>query len=241
MNNISKTDLDLLKQKYDNLDPIIDKINNNYPIQYLIGYVDFYGYQIKVNESVLIPRFETETLVEKTVNYIKERKLLNAKVIDIGTGSGCICIALKKIIESLSVSALDISSDALKLAKENAKLNKVNINFILSDIFKFDTSEKYDVIISNPPYIPTGSICDPKIEYEPYNAIYVSGNPLKYYEQIFKLAKKIINPQYLMAFEIDEDESVNLYKLAHDFFPNEQIIIEKDLANKDRFLFIMND
>ena len=125
----------LLQKKYRNLEPIVNKINNNYPIQYLIGNVDFYGYTIKVNEDVLIPRFETETLVEKTIDLINKLKLEKASVLDVGTGSGCISIALKCEIPTLEITAIDKSRKALNIARKNAKFNKVKINFICKDLF----------------------------------------------------------------------------------------------------------
>ena len=135
--SITTNDWKLLKAKYKNLNKVVKKINKNYPVQYLIGNVNFYGYNINVNKHVLIPRFETETLVEKTIEYIKKLKLENGSLIDLGTGSGCISIVLKKELESLNITGLDISNKALKLARKNAKNNKADIYFIKENIFKF--------------------------------------------------------------------------------------------------------
>ena len=150
---ISLTDWRLLEQKYQNMDYPIRRIENGYPIQYLIGNVDFYGYKILVNKNVLIPRFETETLVEKTLKYIDEYKFSKASVLEIGTGSGCISVALKKEKEDLEITATDISIGALKIAKKNAKLNKCKITFIKQDVNKCKLFNNYDVLISNPPYL----------------------------------------------------------------------------------------
>ncbi len=241
LENISKKDYELLQEKYRNLDDIIERINNGYPVQYLIGNVDFYGYIIKVNPNVLIPRFETEGLVEKTLTYLNKLELNNASLLEIGTGSGCISIALKKERPSLEISAIDISSKAISLAKKNAKINKVDINFIKKDMFKYNLINNYDVIVSNPPYITPGDKVSENTKYEPYNAIYVEGNPLKYYEQIFKIGEKSLNKKFLIALEIDEDEGNNLKKLAKEYFPKAKIKIEKDLAGKNRYLFIINE
>lgn len=238
---VSKKDWELLKRKYKNIDQIINKINNGYPIQYLIGDVSFYGYIIKVNPSVLIPRFETEGLVEKTLRYIKDLDLNEASVLDIGTGSGCISIALKKEKSTLEITAIDNSYKALITAKRNAKLNKVNINFIHKNIFKFNIINKYDVIISNPPYISNGDKVSESIKFEPQNAIYVDGDPLKYYKKILDVSKNCLNSKFLIAFEIDELQGKNLKKLAKSYYSKSKIIIEKDLANKDRYLFIINE
>ena len=239
--NITKQDWNLLKQKYSNLDDIVNRINDGYPIQYLIGNVDFYGYLIKVNPSVLIPRFETESLVEKTISYLKELDLNNASVLDIGTGSGSISIALKKEINTLEITAIDKSRKAIRTAKKNSKLNKVKINYICKDVFKFNLVNNYDCIISNPPYLTYGDDVSENTKYEPKDALYVKNEPLEYYKQIFKIAKERLNKKSLIALEIDENEGKNLKRLAKEFFPKSKIILEKDLANKDRFLFVINE
>jgi release factor glutamine methyltransferase len=236
--NIVPNDWKLLQKKYKNLDNVLKKINNNYPIQYLIGYVDFYGYNIKVNKHVLIPRYETESLVEKTLDLIKKLNLTNSSVLDIGTGSGCISIALKNEIPSLQVTALDISRKAIKLAKKNAKTNHSDINFINKNMYKFKSINKYDVIISNPPYIKETDIIDPKTKYEPQNAIYGGENGTKYYDQIFKIASNNINNKHLISLEIGEEEGTELKKAAKIYFPKDKIVVAKDLANKNRFMFI---
>ena len=239
--NITKTDWQLLKEKYSNLEDIVKRINDGYPIQYLIGNVNFYGYNIKVNPSVLIPRFETESLVQKTLGYIKDFNLENASLLDIGTGSGCIAIALKKEIETLEVTGIDKSIKALWVANKNAKLNKVQINFILKNVFKFNLVNNYDVIISNPPYLSIGDDVAESINYEPKNALYVKNNPLEFYEQIFIVAKKCLNKKSLIALEIDENEGKNMKKLAKSYFPKAKIKLEKDLVNKDRYIFVINE
>lgn len=239
--SVSKRDWELLKRKYKNIIPIINKIEEGYPIQYLIGDVSFYGYIIKVNSSVLIPRFETEGLVEKTLKYIRELNLENSSVLDIGTGSGCISIALKKEISSLEITAIDNSYKAIMTAKRNAKYNKASINFIYKNVFKFNIINKYDVIISNPPYISPGDNVSKETKFEPKKAIYVEGDPLKYYKQILEVSHKCLNPKSLIAFEIDELQGKNLKKLAKEYYPKSKIILEKDLANKDRYLFIINE
>ena len=237
-NNINLSDWQLLQKKYRNLEPIVNKINNHYPIQYLIGNVDFYGYTIKVNENVLIPRFETETLVEKTIELIKKLNLEKSSLLDIGTGSGCISVALKSEIPSLEVTAIDNSRKALLVAKKNAKFNKVKINFIYKDLFKYNLVNNYDVIISNPPYIDDEINVSPEIKYEPHNAIFVSKEePLVYYEEIFKVALKSLNKKHLIALEIDEDHGEDMKKLVKKYFKADKIIVEKDLSGKDRYLF----
>lgn len=236
---ISLSDWRLLQNKYKNMDNVVEKIKKNYPIQYLIGNVDFYGYKILVNPNVLIPRFETETLVEKTLELINKLKLNKGSLLDIGTGSGCISVALKSEEKDLEITALDNSRKAIITARKNAKLNKVKINFIYKNIFKYNLINKYDIVISNPPYIPIGSDVDEKIKYEPKKAIFVDAdNDLVYYEQIFKICSKSLNTKHLIAFEIDELAGSRLKKLAKEYYPKDKIVVEKDLAGKERFLFV---
>lgn len=240
--NISNLDWNLLCQKYDNLEEVIAKIDEGYPIAYLIGDVSFYGYPFKVNENVLIPRFETETLIEKTIKLIKILNLENSNLIDLGTGSGVIAITLKKEIPSLNITAIDKSKEALKVAIENSKLNKVNVDFQNQDIFNYELPENISIVISNPPYIEEDSNYNQNVLYEPKEAIFVCNiNPLIYYEQILKIAKEQINKKHLIAFEIDEDHKEDMHKLCKKYFPSDNIVIEKDLAGKNRYAFIYSE
>lgn len=240
--NISNLDWNLLCQKYDNLEEVIAKIDEGYPIAYLIGDVSFYGYPFKVNENVLIPRFETETLIEKTIKLIKILNLENSNLIDLGTGSGVIAITLKKEIPSLNITAIDKSKEALKVAIENSKLNNVNVDFQNQDIFNYELPENISIVISNPPYIEEDSNYNQNVLYEPKEAIFVSNiNPLIYYEQILKIAKEQIAKKHLIAFEIDEDHKEDMHKLCKKYFPSDNIVIEKDLAGKNRYAFIYSE
>lgn len=240
--NISNLDWNLLCQKYDNLKEVIAKIDEGYPIAYLIGDVSFYGYPFKVNENVLIPRFETETLIEKTIKLIKSLNLENSNLIDLGTGSGVIAITLKKEIPSLNITAIDKSKEALKVAIENSKLNNVNVDFQNQDIFNYELPENISIVISNPPYIEEDSNYNQNVLYEPKEAIFVSNtNPLIYYEQILKMAKEQITKKHLIAFEIDEDHKEDMHKLCKKYFPSDNIVIEKDLAGKNRYAFIYSE
>ena len=147
-------------------------LKDGYPIQYLIGYVDFYGYKINVNEDVLIPRYETEYLLEKVINISKKIFSNKINILDIGTGSGAISIVLKNELNS-NVTACDISKKALNVAINNAKINNSSIKFIKSDIFS-NINDKFDIIISNPPYISSDEvIMDSVKKYEPklYKAV----------------------------------------------------------------------
>lgn len=218
----------------------INKLIKGLPIQYIIGNVNFFGNIIKVNDSVLIPRFETEQLVEKTLYLIKKYFTTNSSILDIGTGSGCIAIALKKEIPYLTVDACDISQKALEVAKENAIINNTDINFIKSDILS-NINKKYDIIISNPPYIKEDEIImDIVKNNEPHIALYAKDNGIEFYDKIIKESNKVLNKKFIMAFEIGETQGPEIIKIATNNYPNSIIKLEKDDYNRNRFIFIIN-
>lgn len=237
---ISLPDFKILQEKYpNNLEKVLKNLENGYPIQYLIGDIDFLNTNIKVNESVLIPRFETETLVDKTINYVK--KMFNKKIdiIDLGTGSGCIAIALKKNLDA-NVTALDISDEALTLAKENALRNNVLIDFIKKDMVE-KLNANYDVIISNPPYIPNdGFVQDIVKNNEPHLALFAPNKGLYYYEEIIKKHLDNLNKPGLIAFEIGDNQQEDLIKILNKYNIN-NYLFEKDLQGLTRYLFIFNE
>lgn len=240
-NYLTQNDWELLTKKYKNMHRVIKKLNKNYPVQYLIGNVNFYGYEILVNKNVLIPRFETETLVEKTLDYIKQNNLIEGNVLEIGTGSACISIALKKELNSLKITSVDKSPKALKVAKKNIKNNTVNINLIKQDIFKYQFSDKFDILISNPPYISEDEIIDDKCKYEPSMALYANNKGLAFYEHILKISPNIMNKKSILAFEIGYKQGDYLEKLSKKYYKKAKISIETDLSGKDRYLFIINE
>ena len=225
----------------DNLDEALKRLKNGEPVQYIVGDTNFYGNTIKVTKDVLIPRPETEELVEKTYNYIKDlfpKKELD--ILDIGTGSGCIPIALKKLLPSSNLTGLDISEKALKIAEENKIINKVSITFLQSDIFK-NVNKKYDVIISNPPYIREDEeIMDIVKNNEPHLALYAKDNGLYFYKEICKQASNYLKDKFLVAFEIGEEQGSDIVDIARKYFPNSEVLLEKDLHHFDRFIFIIN-
>lgn len=208
----------------------------NYPIQYIVGTANFYGYDFIVNESVLIPRFETEELVENTINYIRNNNY--KKVLDLCTGSGCIGITLKKEIHDLDVTLSDISKEALLVAKENIK--DLDINIIQSDLFK-NIHDKYDVIISNPPYISKNEeIMDIVKNNEPSIALYAENEGLYFYEEILKNCKQHLNKEYLIAFEIGYLQKDRIVELVNKYIEDCEIVCKKDIQSRDRMIFIMN-
>ena len=205
--------------------------------QYIVGNVNFYGNIINVDKRVLIPRFETELLVEKSISYINKLFDNEVNILDIGTGSGCIAITLKKEIDC-NVSAVDISNDALDVAKSNAKLNNVDIDFINGDVFS-NVNNKYDVIISNPPYISYDEeIEDIVYNNEPHLALYAKDNGLYFYDKILSECSKYLNDKYLICFEIGYKQGNRVKELVFKYLDDVNISLEKDYSDRDRFVFI---
>ena len=243
----NKSDIDYLKKyiKEHNLDDIfynncLKELDKGRPIQYIIGEVNFYGYDINVDENVLIPRYETELLVDKAIKKINKlfgNKCVN--IIDFGTGSGCIAIALKKNL-NCNVDALDISKEALDIAKKNAKKNNVLVNFICEDMTTY-TNNKYDVIIANPPYISYDEdIMNIVKDNEPNIALYAGDNGLYFYEKIIENIPDITNNTYLVCFEIGCTQANDIINMAKKRLKNAYVYVEKDYAGLDRFVFILN-
>ena len=218
----------------------LKELKKGKPIQYIIGNVNFYGNIILVNESVLIPRFETELLVDLTIKKIK-KYFSNQKIdiIDLGTGSGCIAIALKKELDC-TIDALDISKKALELAQKNAENNNAQINFINDDMTTYK-NKQYDVIISNPPYIMEDEeIMDVVKNNEPHLALYAKDNGLYFYKKIIDNIPFITKDKYLICFEIGQSQANDIIKYAKEHLNNINITKEKDYRGKDRFIFITN-
>ncbi len=220
----------------------LKKIKLNVPLQYVIGYEWFMGLKIFVNNSVLIPRPETEELVKLILddNQLNDVYL---DVIDLGTGSGCIPIALKCSKIRWNITAIDLYNDALEIAKYNAKYNNVEISFQINDILNFNYSNKqlFDIIVSNPPYvrnIEKFEMQDNVLKYEPHKALFVDDdNPLIYYKSLSKIAQNLLKENGKMYCEINE----NLGKEVCELFKSESftnIEIVKDIFNKDRFVKI---
>ncbi len=229
------TDIEYLKKYLDpsKLDDGLNRLKNGEPVQYIVGNVDFYGNKILVNKDVLIPRFETEGLIENVIEYLDDSKKLD--IIDLGTGSGCIAITLKKIFDC-NISAVDISNKALDVAKENALINNVSINFIEGDMIESLKGE-YDLIISNPPYIAYDEeIMDLVKNNEPHIALYAEDKGMYYYKEIIKKANAHLKKDGILAFEIGCNQGKVLKEYALNYF--DKVIVKKDLYNKDRYLFI---
>ncbi len=220
----------------------LNNLVNQKPIQYILNKTEFYGLEFNVNEHVLIPRPETEELVDWIITDLNNNNNNKSiQIIDIGTGSGCIAVSLSKNIKNAQITALDISSKAIKVAKENAFINNVDINFIIDNILELKTTiiEKFDVIVSNPPYIrllEKAEIQDNVLLNEPHLALFVeNNNPLIFYKAIAEFALNHINNKGAIYFEINQylgNETVNLLKNLG--FNN--IILKKDIFNNNRMI-----
>jgi len=212
---------------------IISRLKKQEPLQYILGESEFYGLTMKVNSGCLIPRPETEELV----SWILKHDFKN--VVDIGTGSGCIAIALAKYSDA-QITAYDVSSDALNIAKENAKINQVNVDFVKHDIFEeIDLKKSFDLIVSNPPYV-LGSekklMNRNVLDYEPHLALFVSDDDaLLYYQRIIEFSKAHLTNEGLLFFEINEQKALDVKKILEK---NEftDILIKKDMQGKNRMV-----
>jgi len=221
------------------------KLKKEIPIQYIIGETEFYGLPFYVDKSVLIPRPETEELVSWIVREVKIKKPslsepIPYNILDIGTGSGCIAIALAKNLPKAKVWALDVSEKAIEVAQNNAKLNQVNIHFLNEDILSLKSlPEKFDSIVSNPPYVrelEKNEIKNNVLQNEPHLALFVKDNdPLLFYDKIADFAKENLKPKGKLYFEINQylgKETVQLLK--EKGFKN--IELKKDIFGKDRMI-----
>lgn len=223
------------------LSEILTELQTGKPLQYIFGETEFYGLKFKVNPSVLIPRPETEELVEWALSSVGARSL---NILDIGTGSGCIAVSLKKNLPDAHVTAIDISAGALETAKQNAELNKVDVDFIEADILNISTSHSlstthYSLIISNPPYVtPTDKeqMHVNVTNFEPHTALFVTeDDPLLFYKAIADFAKDHLTENSLLFFEINESygkETVDM--LSDKLFKN--IELRKDMSGRDRMV-----
>lgn len=212
------------------------------PLNYVLGYSYFYGYRLKVDEAVLIPRFETEELVGRVLSgydeYFKDQKI---DLADVGTGSGAIAIALKKEEDNLNVYASDISKEALEVAILNAQNNQADIRFFEGSMLKplIENNIKLDILVSNPPYIRNDEVVEHSVrDYEPNVALFGGDDGLKFYRMIFEDAHKVLKERSMMFFEMGYDQKENLTALAREFFPSADINVYKDINNKDRMLVI---
>lgn len=221
----------------ENYEKRVNALVANKPLQYVIGNVNFYGNTYQVNENVLIPRFETEELVEHALEFLNKKLFDAKKVIDLGCGSGVIGITLKKKLPNLDVTLVDISKKALEVAKENATALHAEVTLIESDMWS-EVEGTFDVVISNPPYIKENEeIEDIVLKNEPHLALYGGEDGLDCYRKILSNIKNHINQEYLIAFEIGETQRESVINLIKEQLPNANIEYKKDLQGRDRMVF----
>lgn len=225
-------------EQHHEVENFIKKLKKFIPIQYILGETEFYGLPFIVNESVLIPRPETEELID----WISKEndRTISHNILDIGTGSGCIAISLKNEFKTSNVDAFDISESALQTARKNSKLNKLNINYSLVDILQTPIFEKkWDIIVSNPPYIPENDKNEMEtnvLDNEPHQALFVPNNdPLIFYRHIAMFAKKYLNSSGKVYFEIHRDYGKQCIDLlvAMGFG---KVELRKDISGNDRMV-----
>jgi release factor glutamine methyltransferase len=241
----SRMDLYLNKEKYlnqqeaDFISSALSRRIKGEPIQYILGSTEFMGLEIKVDKNVLIPRPETEILAETAIEYAKKEK--PGRVLDLGTGSGCIAIALAKHLAGLEIDASDISDKAMIVAKENARLNGARINFLKSDLFSNLEFRNYGMIISNPPYIPEDEIkkLQPELQFEPKTALNGGRDGLDFYRGIILGAAGYLKENGLLIMEIgfgqkeglelifEKAKLFKIIKIVKDYQQIERVIVAR--------------
>lgn len=221
----------------------IEEYINGKPVQHIVGYTYFYGYKMVVNGDVLIPRPETEELIGYVLAYYDE--MFDGKkvdVVDVGTGSGNIAVALACEESNMKVCASDISFEALETAKVNAENNQANVTFYQGNMLDpfIEKGLKFDILVSNPPYIPDDEYVLPLVlDNEPNIALFGGNKGMKFYQEIFENAKKVLKEKAIMAFEHSHKTKLEMLELANTYFPKANSFVIKDLNGKDRFLIVL--
>jgi release factor glutamine methyltransferase len=239
-------EMELTGAQSEEIDKLLIRLKTGEPLQYIIGHTEFYGLQFKVNPSVLIPRPETEELVEWALaswpSRVSSGQLSTGNILDIGTGSGCIAISLKKNLPKARVSAIDISPEALQTAKENAELNDVEVNFMEADILNIKSkieNQTFEIIISNPPYVTLEDkeqMHSNVTDFEPHTALFVPENdPLIFYKAIADFAATHLENGGLLFLEINESYGEQTVELLKDKLFN-NIELRKDMSGRDRMI-----
>ena len=238
LNNLNKQVELQTEKKYKEM---VTSIKEGKPLQYTLGYVNFYGNKFEINNNVLIPRFETEELIEQTLILVNKHFQKPIKILDIGCGSGVIGLTLKDKLPTSSVDLIDISEKALEIANNNAQNLGKEVKIYQSDAFS-NVEKTYDLIISNPPYIKTTEeIEDIVKENEPHLALYAGIDGLDCYKKILKDIKKHLNRESIIAFEIGYQQANDIKEIVNKELPLSTVIVKKDLQEKDRMLFILNN
>lgn len=217
----------------------IKKLQRHEPVQYITGNTEFFGFTFRVDRNVLIPRPETEELVQWILEDLQEKEKKELKILDIGTGSGCIAVTLARHLPQAKITAIDVSEEALKVAKENARLNKVQVEFRKQNILQIPKlADEYDLIVSNPPYVrdlEKQEMHKNVLDFEPSTALYVrDGDPLIFYKKITALAAVSLKPGGMVYFEINQylGEQTEVLLKEKDFHTT----LKKDIFGVNRML-----
>lgn len=230
------------KENEDKYFSLIEKhIKEDVPLSHLVGFEYFYDRKYKVTKDVLSPRMETEELIYKVIEYVKASNKNNFKILDLCTGSGIIAITLKKELEQVSVDVIasDISEQAIEVAKENAQSHDATIKFVKSDIFN-DIDDKFDIIVSNPPYIDRKdevTMQDNVLKYDPHLALFAEEEGMYFYRKIIEKANDYLNENGVMFFEIGYDQKDKIIKLAD--MNGYSAEVYKDINGRDRMAFLV--
>lgn len=223
----------------------IRRMEQGEPLGHVLGFEWFYGYRFKVNPDVLIPRPETEELVANILAAYDECfDGQDVDVIDVGTGSGAIAIALRKEEVHLQVTASDISEQAVAVARKNAADNAADVTFLTGDMLEpfIEAGIRCDILVSNPPYIPVHEQMEHSVvDFEPHVALFGGEDGLKFYREIFANAHRVIKEKAILAFEMGYDQGERLRALAKEHFPDARVEIIKDLSGKNRMLFVYHN
>ena len=224
-------------------DAATEYVENHRPVQHLIGSETFFGYQFLVNEHVLIPRFETEELVEQTLLlmdvHFEDHDTID--VLDLGTGSGCIAITLDLEDARINAVGSDISSEAVAMARKNGEHLKSDTTFLVGDLFEPLKGKTFDIIISNPPYIPEKEEMDPLVkDYEPHVALFGGSDGLSFYKRIIEALPSHLNERYMVGFEHAYHHANPIRELCEKTLPEAKIIQKKDMQGKDRMTFLVS-
>lgn len=221
---------------------LYEYIEHNRPVQQIIGYEYFYGHKFLVNENVLIPRFETEELVSHVLAaYDQWFSNQTVDVVDVGTGSGAIAITLKLEAPKMQVTATDISERALEIARKNAENLGAKVDFLQGDLLQpiIESGKKYDILVSNPPYIPVNEDVDALVkDHEPHLALFGGDDGMHFYERILKDAKQILKPKALICFEHGWNQREKMIALIKRYYPESRYEIIQDLNHLDRITII---
>lgn len=235
---IMKTPFELDLDVSEKLNMVLNHLVNEKPIQYIFNKAHFFGLEFYVNENTLIPRQETEELVDWILKTIAEKPEKKFRILDIGTGSGCIPIAIAKFAKNVEVSTLDVSEKAIEVAKKNAEMNDVNIHFFHQSILETQISETYDLIVSNPPYVRNLEKVEIKnnvLVHEPHLALFVEDDdPLIFYRKIVELAKENLAVNGYLFFEINQYLGKETLELFSNHFTN--VALRKDFVGNNRMI-----